>query len=62
MAFSAINIYGIFLLQFFVHVNLPYAEDEHLFKLPSLKPFAPNDEQKNAVRNLINAMDLDDEK
>jgi len=44
-----------------VYVNLPYADDEHLFKLPSLKSFKPNDEQKNAVRNLISAMDLDND-
>lgn len=50
-----------FFFQYFVFVNLPYAEDEHLFKLPSLKSFKPNDKQKHAVYNLINAMDLDDE-
>lgn len=44
-----------------MHVNLPYAEDEHLFKLPSLRSFMPNIEQQNAVRDLINAMDLDNE-
>jgi len=42
-----------------VCVNLPYAEDEHLFKLLSLKSFKPNYEENNAVRNLIDAMDLD---
>ncbi|VVC41107.1 Ku70/Ku80, N-terminal alpha/beta,SPOC-like, C-terminal domain,Ku70/Ku80 C-terminal arm,von Willebrand [Cinara cedri] len=46
---------------YFVYVNLPYAEDEHLFKLPSLKLFKPNAEQKIAVHGLINAMDLDDD-
>ncbi|CAI6375950.1 unnamed protein product [Macrosiphum euphorbiae] len=44
---------------YFVCVNLPYAEEEHLFKLPSLESFKPNYEEKNAVRNLIYAMDLD---
>lgn len=44
-----------------MYVNLPYAEDEHLFKLPSLKSFKPNVEQKNAVCDLINAMDLDND-
>jgi len=46
---------------FFVLVNLPYAEDEHLFKLSSLKSFEPNNDQKNAVRKLINAMDLNND-
>ncbi|KAF0760985.1 X-ray repair cross-complementing protein 5-like isoform X3 [Aphis craccivora] len=46
-------------LHYFVCVNLPFAEDEHLFKLPSLKSFKPNHEENNAVRNLIDAMDLD---
>lgn len=41
-------------------MNLPYAEDEHLFKLPSLKSYKPTDEQKNSIRNLIKAMDLGD--
>uniref|UniRef100_A0A2S2PJQ8 X-ray repair cross-complementing protein 5 n=1 Tax=Schizaphis graminum TaxID=13262 RepID=A0A2S2PJQ8_SCHGA len=44
---------------YFVCVNLPYAEDEHLFKLLSLKSFKPNYEENNAVHNLIDAMDLD---
>ncbi|XP_025192317.1 X-ray repair cross-complementing protein 5-like isoform X2 [Melanaphis sacchari] len=46
---------------YFVCVNLPYAEDEHLFKLPSLKSFKPNYEENNAVNNLIDAMDLDND-
>lgn len=43
-----------------MYANLPFAEDENLFKLPSSKLFKPNDEQNNAVCNFINAMDLDE--
>lgn len=45
-----------------MYVTLPYAEDQHLFKLPSLKSFKPNYEEKNAVSNLIDAMDLDNDR
>lgn len=42
-------------------VSLPYAQDQRLFKLPSLKSIKPNNKQKNAIHNLIDAMELDND-
>lgn len=41
-------------------MELPFAEDEHIYKFPSLADVDPSKEQLNAVDDLINEMDLDE--
>lgn len=45
--------------QYLVYAQLPFAEDEHLYKFPSLADMKPTDEQNEAVDDLIDSMDLD---
>lgn len=42
-----------------MYAQLPFAEDEHLYKFPSLADMKPTDEQNEAVDDLIDSMDLD---
>lgn len=46
--------------QYLVYVQLPFAEDEHVYRFPSLEKTEITADEMKVVDNLLNAMDLDE--
>lgn len=53
-------MFNCYYFQYLVYSELPFAEDEHVFKFPSLSDVDLSKEQLQAVDYLIDEMDLDE--